>query len=36
MLHSAPVGGNNYGDQGEKGNFFVKKLHFFLHFRENP
>ena len=36
MLHSVPVGGNNYGDQGEKGILFVKKLHFFLHFRENP
>ena len=32
MLHSAPVGGNNYGDQGEKGNFFCKKITLFSAF----
>ena len=32
MLHSVPVGGNNYGDQAVKGNFFVKTYTFFFIF----
>ena len=32
MLHSVPVGGNNYGAQGERGSFFAQKITFFFSF----
>lgn len=32
MLHSVPVGENNYGDEGGKGNFFCTKITVFSSF----
>ena len=29
MLHSVPVGGNNYGDNGGRGKLFCKKITLF-------